>query len=116
MDANKAVAAERRLPSPVIRGSEYAAALLEMGALDKALAIIEENRAAVRDLQLWLLDYPDGVTESQLYAHLKLDLLDDSNREYVKRLVTLSAVLTGPDVDVVLVSPEAIPMFKLGDN
>lgn len=115
-EVNIVVEAERALPSQVIRGSEYAAALIEMKALDKVLLIVQENRGAVHDIREFLRDYPDGVTEEKLYRHLMLDMLTPDHWETVKRYVTLSHVLPGPAIDVTYEGEEIIPTFKLGED
>lgn len=115
-EVNIVAKAEQALPSQCIRGSEYAAALIEMKALDKVLLIVQENRAAVHDIQEFLRDYPDGVTEGKLYRHLMLDMLTPDHREVVKRYVTLSHVLPGPAIDVTYEGEEMIPTFKLGED
>lgn len=115
-EVNIVVEAERALPSQCIRGSEYAAALIEMKECDKALSIVMENRSAVHDIREFLRDYPDGVTEAKLYRHLMLDMHDPNLREYVKRYVTLSHVLPGPTIEVTYEGEEMIPIFKLGED
>lgn len=107
--------AEHALPSQVIRGSEYAAALIELKALDKALTIVHENRAAVHDIREFLSDHPDGATEGKLYRHLQLDMLAPDNREAVWRYITLSRVIPGPPIDITYEGDEMTPTFTLGE-
>lgn len=110
------IAAERALPPAMIRGSEYAAAAIELKMHDRMCLIVDENRAAVHDLQQFLVKAGKPVTEAAVYRHLKLDMLVPQNREYLSRLRTLSFVLPGPDIVIEYEGEEMRPMFALGEN
>lgn len=110
------IAAERALPAGMIRASEYAAAALELKVHDRMCSIMEENRAAVRDLQQFLAKLGKPATEAAVYKHLKLDMLLPANRDYLSRLRTLSLVLPGPDIVIEYEGEEMRPMFALGEN